>query len=82
MLILLVFLDTITDELKDLRVENVKLKKTVSIKQDRVNDLEEALRDTLRQLEKAINRNAIDDDWLLRCVGVNACTQKNRWLKK
>lgn len=26
-----------------------------SLKQDRVNDLEEALRDTLRQLQKAIN---------------------------
>lgn len=58
------FLDTVAAELKDLRVENVKLKGTVSIKQDRVNDLEEALRDTLRQLEKAINGNAMDSDWI------------------
>ena len=29
-------------ELQDLRAENVKLKRTVSIKQDRVNDLERA----------------------------------------
>ena len=43
------FLDTVTAELKDLQAENVELKGTVSIKQDRVNDLEEALRDTLRQ---------------------------------
>ena len=58
------FLDTVATELKDLRVENVKLKGTVSIKQDRVNDLEKALRDTLRQLEKAINGNAMDGDWI------------------
>lgn len=58
------FLDTVAAELKDLRAENVKLKGTVSIKQDRVNDLEEALRDTLRQLEKAINGNAMDGDWI------------------
>ena len=54
------FLDTIIAELKDLRAENVKLKGTVSIKQDRMNDLEKALRDTLRQLEKAINGNAME----------------------
>ena len=59
------FLDTFAAELKDLRAENVKLKGTVSIKQDRVNDLESALRDTLRQLEKAINGNAMDGDWIL-----------------
>lgn len=47
------FVDTVTAELKDLRAENVKLKGTLSIKQDRINDLEKALRDTLRQLEKA-----------------------------
>ena len=58
------FLDTIAAELKDLRAEDVKLKGTVSIKQDRVNDLENALRDTLRQLEKAINGNAMDGDWI------------------
>lgn len=58
------FFDTIAAELKDLRNENVKLKGTVSIKQDRVNDLEKALRDTLRQLEKAINGNAMDGDWI------------------
>jgi hypothetical protein len=29
-----------------------------------VNDLEEALRDTLRQLEKAINGNSMDGDWV------------------
>lgn len=58
------FLDTIATELKDLRAESVKLKGTVSIKQDRVNDLENALRDTLRQLEKAINGNAMDGDWI------------------
>ena len=58
------FLDTVAAELKDLRAENVKLKGTVSIKQDRVNDLEEALRDTLRQLERAINGNAMDGDWI------------------
>lgn len=58
------FLDTITAELKALRAENVKLKGTVSIKQDRVNDLEKALRDTLRQLERAINGNALDGDWI------------------
>ena len=46
------FLDTIATELKDLRADNVKLKGTVSIKQDRVNDLEKALRDTLGQLER------------------------------
>ena len=58
------FLDAIATELKDIRVENVKLKGYVSIKQDRVNDLENALRDTLRQLEKAINGNAMDGDWI------------------
>ena len=58
------FLDTVAAELEDLRAENVKLKGTVSIKQDRVNDLEKALRDTLRQLERAINGNAIDSDWI------------------
>ncbi len=58
------FLDTIATELKDLRAENAKLKGTVSIKQDRVNDLENALRGTLRQLEKAINGNAMDGDWI------------------
>ena len=58
------FLDTIATELKDLRAENVKLKGTVNIKQDRVNDLEKALRDTLRQLERAINGNAMDGDWI------------------
>jgi len=58
------FLDTIAAGLKDLRDENVELKGTVSIKQDRVNDLEKALRDTLRQLEKAINGNAMDGDWI------------------
>ena len=31
---------------------------------DRVNDLEKALRDVLRQLEKAINGNAMDGDWI------------------
>ena len=58
------FLDTIAAELKELRAENMKLKGTVSIKQDRVNDLEKALRDTLRQLEKAINGNAMDGEWI------------------
>ena len=58
------FLDTIAAELKDLRAENVKLKGTASIKQDRVNNLEKALRDALRQLEKAINGNAMDGDWI------------------
>lgn len=58
------FLDTVAVELKDLRAENVKLKGAVSIEQDRVNDLEGALRDCLRQLEKAINGNAMDGDWI------------------
>ena len=58
------FLDTIASELKDMRDENVKLKGMVSIKQDRINDLEKALRDTLRQLEKAINGNTMDGDWI------------------
>ena len=58
------FLDTVAAELKDLRAENVKLKGTLCIKQDRINDLEKALRDTLRQLEKAINGNAMDGDWI------------------
>ena len=58
------FLDTVAAELKDLRADNVKLKGAMSIKQDRVNDLEKALRDTLRQLEKAINGNAMDGDWI------------------
>lgn len=58
------FLDAVAAELKYLRAENVKLKGTVSIKQDRVNDLEKALRDALRQLEKAINGNAMDGDWI------------------
>lgn len=58
------FLETIAAELKDLRAENVKLKGTASIKQDRVNNLEKALRDALRQLEKAINGNAMDGDWI------------------
>lgn len=58
------FLDTVAAELKDLRAENVKLKGILSIKQDRINDLEKALRDTLRQLEKAINGNAMDGDWI------------------
>ena len=44
------FLDTIAAELKDLRAENVKLKGTVSIKQNRVNDLEKALRGTIAPL--------------------------------
>ena len=48
-------------ELNRLRhLTNAKLKGTV----DRVNDLENALRDTLRQLEKAINGNAMDGDWI------------------
>ena len=42
-------------ELNRLRHLTVKLKGTVSTKQDRANDLENALRDTRRQLEKAIN---------------------------
>ena len=58
------FLDTVAAELKDLRAENVKLKGTVSVKQDRVNNLEKALRDALRQLEKAIHGNAMDGDWI------------------
>ena len=58
------FLNAVAAELKDLRTENVKLKGTLSIKQDRINDLEKALRDTLRQLEKAINGNAMDGDWI------------------
>ena len=58
------FLDTVAAELKDLRAEYVNMKWTISIKQDRVNDLENALRDTLRQLEKAINGNAMDGDWI------------------
>lgn len=58
------FLDTIASELKDMRDENVKLKGMVSIKQDRINDLEKALRGTLRQLEKAINGNTMDGDWI------------------
>ena len=58
------FLDTVAAELKELRAENVKLKGTLSIKQSRINDLENALRDTLRQLEKAINGNAMDGDWI------------------
>lgn len=58
------FLDTVAAELKELRAENVNMKGTISIKQDRVNDLEKALRDTLRQLEKAINGNAMDGDWI------------------
>lgn len=58
------FLDTVVAELKELRAENVNMKETISIKQDRVNDLEEALRDVLRQLEKAINGNAMDGDWI------------------
>jgi hypothetical protein len=44
------FLDAVAAELKDLRMENVKLRGTVSTKQDHVNDLEDALQDTLRQL--------------------------------
>ena len=51
------FLNTVAAELENLRAENV-------IKQDRVNDLEKALRDVLRQLEKAINGNAMDGDWI------------------
>ena len=31
---------------------------------DRVNNLEKALRDTLRQLERAINGDAMDGDWI------------------
>lgn len=58
------FLDTVAAELKELRAENVNMKGTISIKQDRVNDLEKALRGTLRQLEKAINGNAMDGDWI------------------
>lgn len=58
------FLDAVAAELKELRAENVNMKGTISIKQDRVNDLESALRDTLRQLEKAINGNAMDGDWI------------------
>jgi hypothetical protein len=58
------FLDTVAAELKELRAENVNMKGTISIKQDRVNDLEKALRDSLRQLEKAINGNAMDGDWI------------------
>ena len=48
------FLDTVAAELKG----------AVSIKQDRVNDMENALRDTLRQLERAINGNAMDGNWI------------------
>jgi len=65
-------------ELNRLRhLTNVKLKGTVSIKQDRINDLENALRDTLRQLEKAINGNAIVTGSLRNCMGVNAYILKN-----
>ena len=39
------FLDTVAAELKELRAENVDMKGTISITQDRVNDLEKALRD-------------------------------------
>lgn len=42
------FLDTVAAELKELRAENVKLKGAVSIKQDRVNDLE-TLIDEIRE---------------------------------
>ena len=41
------FLDTIAAELKDLRAENVVLKGTVSIKQDRVAKLEAAIKETI-----------------------------------
>lgn len=58
------FLDTVAAGLSILRAENVNMKGTISIKQDRINDLEKALRDTLRQLEKAINGNAMDGDWI------------------
>lgn len=50
--------------LEEARAEIEKLKGILSIKQDRINDLEKALRDTLRQLEKAINGNAMDGDWI------------------
>ena len=70
------FFDTVAAELKDLRAENVKLKGAVSIKQDRVNDLENALRDTLRQLEKAINGNAMDSEWLSAEVNGRECLCK------
>ena len=58
------FLDTVAAELNDFRAENVKLRGTLSIKQERIDHLEAALRDTLRQLEKAINGNAMDGDWI------------------
>jgi len=60
-------------ELKELRAENVNMKGTISIKQDRVNDLESALRDTLRQLEKAINGNAMDGDWIAAELSGREC---------
>ena len=67
------FLDTVAAELKDLRAENVKLKGTVSIKQDRVSDLEKALRDTLRQLEKYNNGNSMDGDALMAETSARDC---------
>lgn len=67
------FLDTVAAELKDLRAENVKLKGTVSIKQDRVSDLEKALRDTLRQLEKYNNGNSMDGDALMAEMSARDC---------
>ena len=70
------FLDIVAAELKDLRVENVKLKGAVSIRQDRVTGLENALRDTLRQLEKAINGNAMDSDWISAEVNGRECLYK------
>ena len=67
------FLDTVAAELKDLRAENAKLKGTVSIKQDRVSDLEKALRDTLRQLEKYNNGNSMDGDALMAETSARDC---------
>jgi hypothetical protein len=40
------------------------MKGALSIKQDRVDALKKALRDTLRQLEKANNGNTMDADWV------------------
>lgn len=72
------FLDTIATELEDLRAENVKLKGTMSIKQDRVNDLEIALHDTLHQLKKAINGNAMDGDWVAAELHGRECLRTGR----
>ena len=46
------FLDTVASELKDLRMENVKIRGLMSIEADKHNERQIMLQDTMEQLEE------------------------------